>query len=467
MKALSATALHADPLDEICEPAALAIPPTLERKNAGGAKAAAPADGDTLVRDTLVALGQAQVKMHERIEQIHEHFKQANDESLDQKAKKGSDDVVTRDKVDRINGALDDATDRAARIRRDAALKAARPGMGVRTETPEAKSKRFKAEWKAATEHYMRTGDETQIRAYQQKAMSAGSNADGGYTVFAEEEKSILDQLLREMSPMRQLATVRSVSTLEYTKLYGIGGVASGWVDETAARPQTNASQLAKMNFKNFELYAMPAATRQLLDDTETNLETWHAQEVTEKFAQDEGTAFFAGNGTTQPKGLLTYTAVANGSWSHGNLGYVATGAAGAFGANPHDNLIDLTMSLKAGFRNSAKFVMNRTTMGIVRKVKDSTGQYLWQPSVQADTPSLLVGYPVVEAEDMPSVAANSLSIAFGDFARGYLITDRRGVDVLRDPYSAKPYILFYTTKRVGGGMQNFECIKVLKFAAS
>jgi HK97 family phage major capsid protein len=245
-------------------------------------------------------------------------------------------------------------------------------------------------------------------------------------------------------------------------------GPAAGWIGETASRPQTASAVLDELAFPAMELYAQPAATATLLEDAFVNLDEWLAGEVDQVFAEQEGTAFVSGDGSNKPKGFLAYTTVANGSWAWGNIGYIASGAAGAFPAsNPSDVLIDLIYALRAGYRQNACFVMNRKTQSVVRKFKDSTGNYLWQPPATAAGRSTLIGFPLVDAEDMPDVAAGSLSIAFGDFRRGYLIVDRQGVRVLRDPYSAKPYVLFYTTKRVGGGVQDFDAIKVLKFAVS
>jgi HK97 family phage major capsid protein len=247
-----------------------------------------------------------------------------------------------------------------------------------------------------------------------------------------------------------------------------VSGPASGWVGETAPRPQTDAPALAEMSFPAMELYAMPAATQALLDDAAVDIEAWISSEVDTVFAEQEGAAFVAGDGINKPKGLLAYTAVADSAWSWGNLGYIATGAAGGFKATAaSDTLIDTIYSLKSGHRQNANFVMNRKTQAEVRKLKDAEGRYLWQPPATAGEAASLVGFPVVEAEDMPDIAANAMAIAFGDFRAGYLVVDRTGVRVLRDPYSAKPYVLFYTTKRVGGGVQNFEAIKLVKFAVS
>jgi HK97 family phage major capsid protein len=216
------------------------------------------------------------------------------------------------------------------------------------------------------------------------------------------------------------------------------------------------------------ELYAMPAATAALLEDAAVNVDQWLAGEVEQSFAEQEGLAFVSGDGSNKPKGFLAYTTVANASWSWGNIGYIASGAAGAFpSSNPSDVLVDLIYAVKAGYRQNGNFVMNRKTQATVRKFKDSGGNYLWQPPAQAGGKASLMTFPVIEAEDMPDVAANSLSVAFGDFGRGYLVVDRTGVRVLRDPFTAKPYVLFYTTKRVGGGVQDFDAIKLLKMAAS
>ena len=212
----------------------------------------------------------------------------------------------------------------------------------------------------------------------------------------------------------------------------------------------------------------MPAATSSLLEDSAVNIDEWLGQEVEQVFAAQEGTAFVSGDGSNKPKGFLSYTNVANASWTWGNMGYIASGSAGAFPAsNPSDVLVDLIYAVKAGYRQNAVFVMNRKTQSAIRKFKDSTGNYLWQPPAQAGGRGSLMTFSVVEAEDMPDIAANSLSIVFGDFNRGYLVVDRAGVTVLRDPYSAKPYVLFYTTKRVGGGVKDFDAINLLKFSAS
>ena len=212
----------------------------------------------------------------------------------------------------------------------------------------------------------------------------------------------------------------------------------------------------------------MPAATAALLDDAVVDLDQWISGEVEAAFAEQEGAAFVTGDGANKPRGFLDYTQVADASWAWGKLGYVPTGVSGALPAeDPSDVLIDTIYALKAGYRQNASWVMNRKTQASIRKLKDGDGNYMWQPPASPGSRAMLMGFPLVEAEDMPDIAADATPIAFGDFRRGYMVVDRTGVRVLRDPYSEKPYVLFYTTKRVGGGVQDFDAIKLLKFAAS
>jgi HK97 family phage major capsid protein len=406
--------------------------------------------------ETKAGIGHAAVS-HDDVMRLFEEFKAANDERLDQ-IERRSADVVTEDKVERINAALTRRLD-------ELTLKSARPSLGA---TRDSKALGHDAtEHKAAFESYMRSGESAGLRALEVKAMSAGSDADGGYTVPVEIEQSIGERLTA-ISPIRSIAGQRTISGNVYKKPFMTAGPAVGWVGETDARTQTTSPVLDALSFPAMELYAMPAATATLLEDSAVNIDEWLAAEVEQAFAVQEGTAFVTGDGSNKPKGFLSYTTVANASWTWGNIGYIASGAAGAFASsNPSDALVDLIYAVKAGYRQNGSFVMNRKTQGSVRKFKDSGGAYLWQPPAQAGGRASLMTFPVVEAEDMPDVAANSLSVAFGDFGRGYLVVDRAGVRVLRDPFTAKPYVLFYTTKRVGGGVQDFDAIKVLKFAAA
>jgi len=385
-----------------------------------------------------------------------EAFKETNDERLDHLERRSASDPLIEEKLNRIDRALDDHR----RAVDDLALKAARPAIG---ET--APRSRSLLAHKSAFDAYVRNGEATALRDLERKALSVGSDADGGYLVPEETERTV-NRALRAISPIRAIAGVRQVSGSVYKRPFSVAGPTTGWVAETASRTQTNAPTLDELSFPTTELYAMPAATSSLLDDSAVDIDEWLAEEVRVAFAEQEGTAFVSGNGTNKPKGFLAYTTVANASWEWGKLGFLTTGVDGGFAAsNPADKLIDLVYTLKAGYRANAHFVMNRATQSVIRKMKDGEGNYLWQPSgAPGDAPTLL-GYPVAESEDMPTMAEDSLSVAFGDFRRGYLIVDRVGIRVLRDPYSAKPYVLFYTTKRVGGGVADFDAIKLLKFA--
>ena len=388
-----------------------------------------------------------------------ESFKGANDERL-AALERRSGDVVTDEKVDRINKALDEQK----RALDDLTLAATRPALGGNERKA---TDRDAFERKAAFDRYVRKGDAAGLDTLELKALSAGSNADGGYTVPLEIESTI-DRILAKASPIRGLATVRQIGGHVYRKPITTAGAATGWVAETDTRPQTSTPNLAVIDFPAMELYAMPAATPTLLDDSQVNIEQWLADEVQIVFAEQESAAFVGGNGTTQPKGFLSETIIADASWAWTKIGYIASGADGAFASsNPADALVNLAYAPKQAYRQNGAWVMNRKTESVIRKFKDTTGNYIWQPAAAAGQPPTLLGYPVAEAEDMPDIASGSYSIAFGDFARGYLIVDRIGIRTLRDPYSAKPYVLFYTTKRVGGGVQNFEAIKLMKFAVS
>ena len=385
-----------------------------------------------------------------------EAFRQANDEKLAQLETRMGADVLTGEKVERLSHALDEQK----RALDNLELKKARPVLG-------REGRAMPSEHKSAFDAYMRSGDDRQLRALDTKAMSYGSGQDGGYLVAPETETEI-GKRLSALSPIRSIASVRQVSAAVLKKPFSVSGPAVGWVGETAARPQTDSATLAELQFPTMELYAMPAATASLLEDAVVDLDQWISSEVEAAFAEQEGKAFVSGDGTAKPKGFLSYATVAETSWAWGKIGYSVTGVAGALPASsPSDILIDTVYSLKAGYRQNASWVMNRKTQAAIRKLKDADGNYLWQPPAAVGQRAMLMGFPLVEAEDMPDIDEDATPIAFGDFGRGYLVVDRTGVRVLRDPYSAKPYVLFYTTKRVGGGVQDFDAIKLLKFGTA
>jgi HK97 family phage major capsid protein len=361
-------------------------------------------------------------------------FRDANDERLAEIEKKSSADPLLEAKVDRLNKRLETLS-----------ISLSQPGVA----TPQT-------ETKTAWSRFIRTGDEAAL--LEAKSLSS-TDGDGGYVAPIETE-NMIDRVLEEASPIRRIATVRKIGTGLFRKPVSTSQAAAGWAGESDARPETTAPTLKLLDFPAGELYAMPAATQALLDDSVADVDAWLAEEVRDVFAAQETAAFVSGNGSNKPKGFLSYQGGADA------LQEIATGASGDFvSGDQYDTLMALTYALKSRYRPGSSFVMNRRTLSTIRTIKDADGNYVWAPGQEAGNPSTLLGYPVIEAEDMPDIAAGSTAVAFGDFRRGYLIADRQGVRVLRDPYSAKPYVLFYTTKRVGGGVQDKDAIALMKFA--
>lgn len=315
-------------------------------------------------------------------------------------------------------------------------------------------------------DQYLRKGIESGVEL---KAVSGITPGDGGYAVPREIDAAI-DATLKSISPIRAIANVVRVGSAGYRKLVSTGGVASGWAAEDAARPETGTPSFAEIAPPMGDLYANPAASQAMLDDASFDIEAWLSGEIAMEFARAEGAAFVNGDGVSQPKGFLAAptAATADAARAFGTLQYLASGAAGAFPAsNPQDRLVDLVHSLRPAYRQGAVWTMNSATLAVIRKMKTSDGAFIWQPGMAAGQPATLLGYPVIEAEDMPDIAAGSLSVAFGNFRLGYLIAERGETRILRDPFTHKPFVHFYATKRVGGTVSNSEAIKLLKFAAS
>ena len=316
----------------------------------------------------------------------------------------------------------------------------------------------------AFVEGYLRKGREVELKSF-----AGNVPADGGYAV-PKEIDAVIDATLKSISPIRAVANVVQVGSAGYRKLVTTNGVASGWASEVAARPTTATPTFNEIVPSFGELYANPAATQAMLDDAQFDVEAWLADEIATQFAKAEGTAFVNGDGVDKPKGFLTYTAVATGDATRtfGQLQYVPVGAASDFPTtNPQDKLLDLVHALRAPYRQGAVWVMNSATLAKIRKFKTSDGAFVWTPGLVTGQPDTLLGYPVVESEDMPDITANTMPIAFGNFRAGYLIAERSETNILRDPYSNKPYVNFYATKRIGGAVSNSEAIKLLRIAAS
>jgi HK97 family phage major capsid protein len=314
---------------------------------------------------------------------------------------------------------------------------------------------------------YMRTGQ------MEQKDMSGGSNADGGYAIPKEIDAAIEAVLLKQ-SPLRPYCLVQPITTPDYHKLVNKRGFGASWVGETAARPATTTAQFADIKPPMGELYANPQATQQMLDDVFFDAPSWLANELGVAFAESESNTFINGNGTNQPLGFLAGTpvATADATRTFGVLQYVPTTNATGFAAvtstaSPFDILQQTIFSMRPGYRKDAIWVMHPTTLAVLAQVKDTVGRPIMVPSLIVGQPPTIMGYPVVECEHMPLIGANAFPIAFGNFSRGYIIVDRMNIRVLQDPFSNKPYVGFYTTKRVGGQVMNSECIKLVKCSVS
>lgn len=374
----------------------------------------------------------------------------------------GRPDPLATERVETLSvkiGELQSAFDQLSTRLAASALNGGDPAARANTAESRAYAQAFNG-------FFRRGENESGLQALAvQAAMTTQSDPDGGYLVPYEMESTI-DRVLAAVSAVRSLAQVITISGGSYKKQVSLGGATSGWVGETEARNETNTPTLSELEFTPGEIYAEPRASQQLLDDARVDLAAWLADEVSITFAEQEGQAFVTGNGVKKPRGILDYNKVANGSYAWGSLGFVVSGGASSFAAsNPWQQFMDLVQALKTGYRPNARWLMNRATVGSVRKFVDGQGRPLWEPSAQVGQPASLLGYPVSEDDYMSDVGANAFPVAFGDFRRGYLIVDRIGVRVLRDPYTAKPYVKFYTTKRVGGGVQNFEAIKLMRIS--
>jgi HK97 family phage major capsid protein len=382
-----------------------------------------------------------------------------NDLRLAELERKAVTDPIRDEKIARMDRAIDQCMSRLGAVE----AKSQRPALamvdGTKGLSPLA------LEHKGAFEAYLRSGEAQGLQRLELKSHHAITAPDGGYLLPPHIEEAV-NARIAGFSPIRAIAQVVTIAGTGLKKAVTPLGAEAGWSSDGAPSNALGANAFQNIDFPTGELYAQPAATQTMLDDAAMDIEGWIGDEIERAFAASESAAFILGNGTNKPKGFLTYPTIAQQSWSWGNLGVVATGAAGAFPASsPSDILVELVHGLKSVYRANAAFVMNRKTQSAIRRFKDTNGNYIWQAPSIAGARATLMNFPIYEAEDMPDMANNSLSIAFGDFERGYVVVDRLGIRTLRDPFSAKPYVLFYTTKRVGGGVQDFDAIKLLKFA--
>ncbi|MBP9805816.1 MAG: phage major capsid protein [Candidatus Accumulibacter sp.] len=420
-----------------------------------------------------------------------EAFKTANDKLIAAKAEgKAVGDLTAEveklsaelDKLAEVKTAIEELQKKANRPQTDSEVKSAAEmaaevkgfNIALRAEY-QAKGKQFPGEMDVKAYSQYKSGffkvasgvSLDDLSADERKAMSAGSDPDGGYLLPHATQGATLSKIY-EQSVMRQLATVQTISTNDIEGLLDNDEASAGWVSELGTRSDTSTPQVGKWRIEAHEMYAMPKVSQRILDDAATNVEAWLSGKIADKFARVEGTAFWQGTGTGQPKGLASYATAATGDATRdwGTFEHVVSGANGTFHTTQFDPVVNLIGALKDQYLANATFAMRRSVRTAARLLKESTtNRYLWEPGMQIGSPERLMGYPVRVDEYMPALATGSLSLAFGDFKQAYLIVDRMGMRTLRDPFTAKPYVVFYTTKRTGGGAQNTEALKFLKFS--
>lgn len=386
------------------------------------------------------------------LEAKFDEFKEANDKRLD---------AVNSEKAE-LAGQVETLSKQVLELEKlktelDEQLAAQAPGAN------QIGTNKVKEEHKNAFDHWMRKGVEDGLADLETKALNLGTDADGGFAVPEELDRSILD-MLRDTTPMRGVCAQMTVGNEGYKKLVNLHGANSGWVGETAARPATDSPQLAELAPFYGEIYANPEATQKSLDDMFFDAEAWLSSEVSLEFAEQENVAFTSGDGVNKPKGFLAYPTAAAGDKTRafGTLEHMDSSAAGSIAA---DDIVHLIYKLKAGYRGGAVWMGGTDTLAGIMVLKDGADQYLWRPGLEIGESLTLRGYRFVENEDMPAVAGNAKALAFGNFQRGYQIVDRIGIRLLRDPFTNKPYVGFYTTKRVGGMLVDSQAIKLLNVA--
>jgi HK97 family phage major capsid protein len=383
----------------------------------------------------------------------------ANDDRLKAIEEKGYAPADVVEKVEAINGELT----QLSKAIQDIVKKSNRPAMsGSGILTPDQE------EYKAAFRQFMRKGgDASHLSALERKALGRGSDVDGGVLVHSELESAI-DRVAGTVSAMRQISDVRQIGSVSQKLRVKTRGTAARWVGESEAGGESQNPQYAMIEIQAEEMEAEPWVYNDTLEDADYDLESDVADEAGIAFAEAEGDAFINGNGVKKARGILSYTNVANASYAWGKVGYIASGAAGDFAAsNPGDKIIDLLHSLKSVYRAGSQLMMADTTLGKLRQIKDGSGSfYLFNPDPTGQFAGLVLGVPVIVDDNMPVMAANSYSISYGNFKRAYRIVDRRGIALIRDNLTTKGTTKFNFRKRVGGGIKNFEAIKLMRFAA-
>lgn len=375
-----------------------------------------------------------------------EEFKTVNDRKDKEAEKKGAADLLFEEQLGRISGSLDEHKERICKL--EAAAR--RPAL---CDSKNYANEDIQMAHKEALCNYLKKGVEDNLYNLQCKTLSVASDPDGGYLVSPQLSTQITKSVL-DTSPMRKLASIELISSDILEIIEDRDEAEAGWTTETAPVNDTDTPQINKRTIAVHELYAQPKATQKLIDDSMIDIESWLAGKVADIFVRKENNAFVAGDGEGKPRGILTYPSGAN--W--GQIEQMDSGA-----EIVADNLFIFYYRLKEAYASRASFLMNRATVDKIRRLKDSSGQYLWSPGLAVAAPDTLIGVPVYQAADMPLPETGALAIALADFKTAYKIVDRMGIRVLRDPFTEKPFVKFYTTKRVGGDIINFDAIKIMR----
>lgn len=401
--------------------------------------------------------------IHDELMRVVNAFREKHNEELAGISAR-FDDVVTREQVERINGEITNLTNALdAANQQIAALEIGGNQNGDGNPLRREHASEFR--------NYFRRGIDGNLADLEVRAeLTTQSDPDGGYLVPHEIESGI-DQILRTQSVIRQLASVTRIAGSTWSKFINMGGASSGWVGEESARSETTTPTLREIRLQTHEIYAFPFTTQWMLDDAAFDVAGWLSDEVQTEFSEQENAAFIAGDGANKPKGLLSYDWVENDSWAWGSFGYKVSGNASGFiaptaSASPADCLIDVHGALQQGARANAAWLMNDKTMHTIRKFKDANGAFIWAPPSAPASVQTILAKPAYTDDNMPDVAAAATPILFGDFSRTYKIIERVGIRVLRDPFTVKGKVGFYTTKRLGGGATHFQYMKGLRISA-
>lgn len=419
----------------------------------------------------------------DKIATAFDEYKKTNDARIEA-VKSGASTEAMDAKLAKIDAHIDGLNEVKSKMEK-METKLSRPGVmdGGRQEGESKEAVEYRhafLDWVRAPGDHERQ----QKAAVAAKQLEAKSRADGRETRAAQTVTStgsaggfalpeiIERQIARlsvDISPIRQIATVRTVGSPDYKELFDVNGAGFEWLGETDPRNQTNTPDMAEVAPTFGMASAKPQASEESLDDLFFDVESWLVSSAAEAIAQGEGAAFVFGNGTKKPTGFLAGTVpvtTADAARAFGTLQYIASGQAAALPTSA-DIFYDLIYSLRARYRNNAQWVTSKLVLAALRKYKDTAGQYLWQPALTAGQPATFMGYGITEAEDMPAIGAGAFPLAFGDFREGYLIADRVGMRITRDEITSPGFVKFYVRKRVGGKLRNTQAIKLLKVAAA